>query len=130
MPIPSRTTWTDDDGSGTTGTIINNAELQAIYDAVDGIESAVRTVGVNATVAITDRIIVCTAALTLTLYAAASRSGYPLRVVNNTAASDVTVQRAGTDLIRAPGGSDVTSVLVRPGQVLTIYCDGTRFFVW
>lgn len=27
--------WTDDDGTGTTGTIINNARLQEIYDDVD-----------------------------------------------------------------------------------------------
>ncbi len=33
----TRSTWTDDDGSGTTGSIIDNAELQAIYDNVDGI---------------------------------------------------------------------------------------------
>jgi hypothetical protein len=32
----SRTTWTDDDGTGRTGSIISNAELQAIYDAVEG----------------------------------------------------------------------------------------------
>lgn len=31
----TRTTWTDDDGTGTTGTILNNAQLQAEYDAVD-----------------------------------------------------------------------------------------------
>ncbi len=31
----TRTTDTDDDGSGTTGTIHNNAWLQALYDAVD-----------------------------------------------------------------------------------------------
>jgi hypothetical protein len=31
----TRTTWTDDDGSGTTGTILNNAQLQAIFDAID-----------------------------------------------------------------------------------------------
>lgn len=30
-----RVTWTDDDGSDTTGTIINNAQLQAIYDSID-----------------------------------------------------------------------------------------------
>lgn len=34
MPI-TRSVWIDDDGSGTTGTIINNAELQKIYDNVD-----------------------------------------------------------------------------------------------
>ncbi len=31
----TRTSWTDDDGTGTTGTIINNAQLQAVYDAID-----------------------------------------------------------------------------------------------
>lgn len=34
MPI-TRSVWTDDDGSGTTGTPINNAELQKIYNNVD-----------------------------------------------------------------------------------------------
>lgn len=36
MGTLTRTTWTDDNGSGTTGSIINNAELQAIYAAVEG----------------------------------------------------------------------------------------------
>jgi hypothetical protein len=37
MTTINRVTWTDDDGSGTTGTIINNARLQGdIYDKVDG----------------------------------------------------------------------------------------------
>jgi hypothetical protein len=36
MGTLARTVWTDDDGSGTTGSIVNNAELQAIYDAVEG----------------------------------------------------------------------------------------------
>lgn len=31
----TRSTWTDDDGSGSTGSIINNAELQKVYDAMD-----------------------------------------------------------------------------------------------
>lgn len=34
MPI-SRVTWTDDSGGGTDGTIINNAQLQAIYDSIE-----------------------------------------------------------------------------------------------
>src|SRR5256885_16742321 len=34
--VIGRATWTDDDGTGTTGTILNNARLQAdIYDKVD-----------------------------------------------------------------------------------------------
>lgn len=37
----TRATWTDDDGSGTTGTILNNARLQGdVYDKVDGLFSA------------------------------------------------------------------------------------------
>lgn len=35
MGTMSRSTWTDDDGSGTTGSIINNSELQKIYDNID-----------------------------------------------------------------------------------------------
>lgn len=35
MPI-TRTTWIDDDGSGTTGSIINNAWLQTLYNQIDG----------------------------------------------------------------------------------------------
>lgn len=32
----TRTAWTDDDGSGTTGTIVNNARLQSdLYDKID-----------------------------------------------------------------------------------------------
>jgi hypothetical protein len=33
----SRTTWTDDDGSGTTGSIVNNAFLQGLYDQIDAL---------------------------------------------------------------------------------------------
>jgi hypothetical protein len=36
MGTINRTTLTDDDGSGTTGSILNNAELQSWYDAVEG----------------------------------------------------------------------------------------------
>src|SRR4029453_7489784 len=36
MTTINRATWVDDDGSGTTGTIINNARLQGdIYDRID-----------------------------------------------------------------------------------------------
>jgi hypothetical protein len=34
MPI-TRTPWIDDDGTGTTGTIINNAEKQLLYNQID-----------------------------------------------------------------------------------------------
>jgi len=35
MPI-TRSVWIDDDGSGTTGTVLNNSELQKIYNNIDG----------------------------------------------------------------------------------------------
>ena len=31
----TRTAWIDDDGTGTTGTVINNAEKQLLYDQID-----------------------------------------------------------------------------------------------
>src|SRR5262245_46234340 len=34
-----RSSWTDDDGTGTYGTIINNTELQKIYDGIDALHS-------------------------------------------------------------------------------------------
>jgi hypothetical protein len=33
--VSTRSSWTDDSGTGLTGTIINDAELQKIYDAID-----------------------------------------------------------------------------------------------
>jgi hypothetical protein len=36
MGTLTRTTWTDDDGTGRTGSVINNSELQGIYAAVEG----------------------------------------------------------------------------------------------
>lgn len=35
MGTIARSTWVDDDGSGTTGSIVNNAELQKVYDNID-----------------------------------------------------------------------------------------------
>lgn len=41
----TRTTWTDDDGTGTTGTIIKNSELQLIYDKIDALLAGALTFG-------------------------------------------------------------------------------------
>jgi len=40
MPI-TRTAWIDDDGSGTTGTVINNAEKTLLYNQIDEALAAV-----------------------------------------------------------------------------------------
>lgn len=39
----TRTAWTDDDGSGTTGTVINNAVKTELYNQIDAILNATRT---------------------------------------------------------------------------------------
>lgn len=36
-----RTAWTDDDGTGTTGTVIDNAEKTELYDQIDALKSRV-----------------------------------------------------------------------------------------
>lgn len=42
--VISRASWTDDDGTGTTGTILQNARLQAdIYDKIDALFSGAAT---------------------------------------------------------------------------------------
>ena len=38
MPI-TRTVMVDDDGTGTTGTVLNNAWLQTIYNQIDGVST-------------------------------------------------------------------------------------------
>lgn len=43
MPIV-RTAWVDDDGTGTTGTVINNAEKTLLYNQIDGALAPLETV--------------------------------------------------------------------------------------
>lgn len=47
-----RTAWTDDDGSGTTGTVVNNAAKTALYDQIDAVIASIvsATTTLNATV--------------------------------------------------------------------------------
>lgn len=42
----TRTPWQDDDGSGTTGTVINNAEKTLLYDQIDAAIAPLNTMGV------------------------------------------------------------------------------------
>ncbi len=43
-PLIDRTAWTDDDGSGTVGTVINNAAKQEIYDEIDDVVATLYSV--------------------------------------------------------------------------------------
>jgi hypothetical protein len=51
-PVISRTAWTDDDGSGTTGTVINNAAKTSIYDQIDALAAALYAAGVTVPVTV------------------------------------------------------------------------------
>lgn len=52
MPPIVRTALTDDDGTGTTGTVLNNAWLTALYAAIDAAIQTVFTLTDGATVAL------------------------------------------------------------------------------
>lgn len=39
----TRTAWTDDDGTGTTGTVINNAAKTQLYDQIDALLANIQT---------------------------------------------------------------------------------------
>jgi hypothetical protein len=45
MPVITRTAWVDDDGSGLTGTVINNAEKTTLYNQIDAVIAAIFTTG-------------------------------------------------------------------------------------
>lgn len=57
----TRTAWTDDDGSGTTGTVINNAVKTTLYDELDGrwSEMTITSTGTQNNVSITTGGIEC-----------------------------------------------------------------------
>src|SRR2546430_12600236 len=39
-PTITRTAWTDDDGTGTSGTVVNNAEKTTLYTQIDAVVAA------------------------------------------------------------------------------------------
>lgn len=52
MPPITRTALTDDDGTGTTGTVLNNTWQTGLYNAIDGAIQTVKTLTDGATVAL------------------------------------------------------------------------------
>lgn len=113
---------TDDDGSGTTGTILNNSLFDQLQDAVDDAIARVYAVKSGGyTVAVTDDVIRCTSALTLTLYTASGNSGRELGVINDST-GNVTLDGNGSQTI---DGS--TTFVIPPGARLRIVCDGSNW---
>ena len=72
---------------------------------------------------LTDRTIICTAAMTLTLLAVATASGRDLRVINDSSGT-VTIDGNGAETINAQA-----TVTVGAGGMVDLYCDGTEWFM-
>lgn len=119
----SHVVLTDDDGSGTTGTVLNNDLFDQIQDAVDtAIGQIVQTKSGTYTALVTDDVIIGTSTWTLTLYATSGNSGRMLEVVNN-----------GSGLITIDGNASETidgqtTMIVRPGGRVRIRTDGSNWF--
>lgn len=114
----------DDDGSGLTGTVVNDALIDAIQDAVDAaIGQVVQTKSGNYTVLVTDDVVICTASLTLSLYATSGNSGRPF-TARNTSSADVTLDGNAAETI---DGAATFTVL--PGRAVMIRCDGSNWRV-
>lgn len=113
----------DDDGTGTTGTVVNNALLDSIQDAVDdAIGQVIQTKSGNYTVLSTDDAIICTAALTLTLYTAVGFSARRLDVIN-TSTGDVTLDGNASETING-----ATTYTVKAGARVSIRSNGANWF--
>jgi hypothetical protein len=132
VTIP-RTPWIDDDGSGTSGTVINNAEKTLIYDQVDvalaqleglipvdagpGEPDATRATAVNTTLADSDLAVVATSTVTVSLP--------PIASIRNRTRS---IANGGTGIVTVAGvaqniydrGVTKTTTKLGPGEVLSV----------
>lgn len=124
-PLVTRFLWSDDSGAGTDGTIINNAQLQAIFDAIDGAIGQVLKVKSGAyTVLVTDDIIKVTAGtFTLDLYTAVGNDARALEVVN-LGSGVVTLDGFSTQTING-----AATWPLPPGGALRIRSDGANWVV-
>jgi hypothetical protein len=113
---------TDDDGSGTTGTILNNDLFDQVQDAVDAaLLNVVQTKSGAYTVLVTDDVVICTAALTLTLYAVSTNSGRPL-VVANRGTGSVVIDGNASETINGN-----TTLTIGPGDTAYLRTDGSSW---
>lgn len=115
---------TDDDGSGTTGTILNNSLFDQVQDAVDAaIGQVVQTKSGAYTVLVTDDVIECSGTFTLSLYTAVGNAGRPLEIVN-VGTGTITADPFGSQTI---GGA--ATRLVGAGTSLRIRSNGTNWII-
>lgn len=144
--VITRTTWTDDSGSGLDGTIINNAQLQAaIYDKIDAllagtgsyvtlelggylkahVSYVVLSKTGTYTALVTDDLIVCpSGTFTITL-PAASGATHPICIVNN-GTGTITIGRTGSDTVGLATSQTLNpGSASRQGDSMTFAPDGT-----
>lgn len=121
----TRFTWTDDSGGGTNGTVINNAELQKIFNEVDAaIGQVVKVKTAAYTALVTDDLIKATSGTwTLTLYTAVGNDGKALAVVN-LGAGTVTLDGNAAETIN--GG---TTFDLRSNESCVIQSDGANWVI-
>lgn len=119
----TRVSATDDDGSGTTGTVLNDAFFQSIQAAVDSaIGQVVQTKSTTYTALVTDDLIICTAAMTVNLYAASGNSGRRITIKSTTTGS-VTIDGNASETI----DGSLTQVIDQQYMALTLQCDGSNW---
>lgn len=126
-----RTEPTDDDGSGTTGTVINKAWLDALYDAIDAAISGslgggLKQKSANYTALNTDSIIEATSgSFTITLHAAsdATRGTTPL-LVKNSGSGTVTIDGDASELIDGQ-----TTVALGQRDSVTLISNGSAWMI-
>jgi hypothetical protein len=70
-----------------------------------------------------DRVVVCTAALTLALYAVASCPGRAHYVINDHATDDVTIDPSGAETING-----AATAVVPAGGIIWLWNNGTKWF--
>lgn len=119
----TRVSATDDDGSGMTGTVLNDAFFQSIQAAVDSaIGQVVQTKSSTYTALVTDDMIVCTAGMTVNLYAASGNAGRQI-TIKSTTTSNVTIDASGSETIDGA----LTQVIDQQFMALTLKCDGSNW---
>jgi hypothetical protein len=123
--VVTRFTWTDDSGAGLDGTILNNAQLQAIFDAIDDAIGPVIQIKTSAyTALVTDDVIKATAGTwPLSLFTAVGNDAKPLEIVN-LGTGVITVDPNGSQTIN---GS--STYAVGPGTSLRIRSDGANWVI-
>lgn len=145
--VVNRSTWTDDSGTGLTGTIINNAQLQIIYDNVDllmagsspttlevgggfkadqGILRSVVSKTANYTILSTDGLVICTSgSFTVTLPTAVGIAGRAF-TVKNTGSGTITMASTSSQTIDTASAG---STLILQNDSYTFESDGANWVV-